>query len=151
MSIENNRVALGCVHLQCTLPPVWLRSYLIKFLIWNLSYIPCSEPSLTVLLLDVIFTMYARHPSLHNSPHFTAPFKIPPWSWAPLWDDSAYFTSAFALSWAPPWDDSAYFTSACVLWSCNVWGGGRGIEVYSSTGLDEIRNHFHHTHLASWP
>ena len=38
--------------------------YLIKFLFGNLSYNPCSEPSRTVLLdLDVMFTMYARHPS----------------------------------------------------------------------------------------
>ena len=38
-------------------------SYLIKFSIRNLSYSPCSEPSRTVLLLDVMYTMYARHPS----------------------------------------------------------------------------------------
>ena len=38
-------------------------SYLVKFLIWNLSYSPCSEPNHTVLLLDVMYTMYARHPS----------------------------------------------------------------------------------------
>ena len=36
-------------------------SYLIKFSIRNLSYSPCSEPSRTVLLPDVIYTMYARH------------------------------------------------------------------------------------------
>ena len=37
-------------------------SYLIKFLIGNLSYSPCSEPSHTVLFPDVMYTMYARHP-----------------------------------------------------------------------------------------
>ena len=40
--IEYTRVALGC-----TLLPVWLAHtgvYLIKFLIVNLSYSPCSEP-----------------------------------------------------------------------------------------------------------
>ena len=36
--------------------------YLIKFLIRNLSYSPSSEPSRTVLLLDIMYTMYARHP-----------------------------------------------------------------------------------------
>ena len=54
-TIEYTRVALGC-----TLPPVWPRSYLIKFLIRNLSNSPCSEPSRTVLFPDVMFT---RHPS----------------------------------------------------------------------------------------
>ena len=51
---------------QCTVPPVWLVPkgvYLIIFLIGNLSYIPCSEPSRTVLFLDQMYTMYARHPS----------------------------------------------------------------------------------------
>ena len=38
-------------------------SHLVKFLIRNLSYSPWSEPSRTVLLLDVMYTMYARHPS----------------------------------------------------------------------------------------
>ena len=59
--IEYTRVALGC-----TLPPVWLVPpgvYLIKFLIGNLSYSPCSEPSRTVLFPDVTYTMYARYPS----------------------------------------------------------------------------------------
>ena len=37
--------------------------YLIKFLIGNLSYSPCSEPSRTVLFPEVTYTMYARHPS----------------------------------------------------------------------------------------
>ena len=36
-------------------------SYLIKFSIGNLSYSPCSEPSHTVLLPDVLYKMYARH------------------------------------------------------------------------------------------
>ena len=36
--------------------------YLIKFLIRNLSCTPCSKPSRTVRLLDVMYTMYARHP-----------------------------------------------------------------------------------------
>ena len=57
MTIEYTRVALGC-----TLPPVWLELYLIKFLIRNLSYSPCSEPSRTVLSREVTYTMYARHP-----------------------------------------------------------------------------------------
>ena len=59
LSIENTRVALGC-----TLPPVWLVPtgvHLIKFIIGNLSYSPCSKPSRTVLLLDVMCTMYACH------------------------------------------------------------------------------------------
>ena len=60
-TIEYTRVALGC-----TLPPVWLVPtgvYLIKFLIGNLSYSPCSEPGRTVLFPDVTSTgtMYARH------------------------------------------------------------------------------------------
>ena len=38
-------------------------SYLIRFSNRNLSYGPCSEPSRTVDLPDVIYTMYARHPS----------------------------------------------------------------------------------------
>ena len=38
-------------------------SYLIKFSIRNLSYSPSSEPSQTVLLPDVMYTMYARRPS----------------------------------------------------------------------------------------
>ena len=57
---EYTRVALGC---KCTLPPVWLVPtgvYLIKFLIGNLSYSPCSEPSHTVLFPDVTYTMYAQ-------------------------------------------------------------------------------------------
>ena len=59
-SIEYTRVALGC-----TLPPVWLGPtgvYLIKFLIGNLSNSPCNEPSLTVLFLDVTYTMYTASP-----------------------------------------------------------------------------------------
>ena len=48
-----------------TLPPVWLKVstsvYLIKCLIGNLSYSPCSEPSCTVLFPD-------------ESTPFTAPF-----------------------------------------------------------------------------
>ena len=47
--------------LACTVPPVWLELP-DKFLIGNLSYIPSSEPSRTGLLLDVMYTMYARHP-----------------------------------------------------------------------------------------
>ena len=50
---------------QKVLASVWLLPtvvYLIKFLIGNLSYSPCSEPSRTVLLLDVMYTMYARPP-----------------------------------------------------------------------------------------
>ena len=48
---------------QCTAPPVWLVPtcvYLIKFLIWNLSYSLCNEPSCTVLFLNLMYTMYAR-------------------------------------------------------------------------------------------
>ena len=82
------------MHLNCP----WLyvpvhsrlcgRSYLMKFLIRNLSYIPCDEPSRnipcdepsrTVLFPDVMFTMYARHLSKHNSPPLSALFIIPPW------------------------------------------------------------------------
>ena len=60
--IEYTRVALGCsVHSR-----LCGRSYLIKFLIRNLSYSPCSEPSRTVLFSDVMFTMYARHPYPHG-------------------------------------------------------------------------------------
>ena len=44
-------------------------SYLVKFLIRNLSYSPCSEPSRAVLLLDVI----------HNSPPGPLHIIIPPW------------------------------------------------------------------------
>ena len=47
--------------LACTVPPMWLELH-DKFLIGNLSYIPSSEPSRTGLLLDVMYTMYARHP-----------------------------------------------------------------------------------------
>ena len=50
--IEYTRVALAC-----TLPPMWLVPtgvYLIKYLIGNLSYGPCSEPSRTVLFPDVL-------------------------------------------------------------------------------------------------
>ena len=45
--------------LDCTLPPVWLVPtgvYLIYFLIGNLSYSPGSEPSHTVLFLDVMYS-----------------------------------------------------------------------------------------------
>ena len=59
--IEYTRVSLGS-----TLPHVWLVPtgvYLIKFIIGNLSYSPCSEPSHTVLFPDVTYMMYARHPS----------------------------------------------------------------------------------------
>ena len=51
--------------LACTVYTVQSRlcgwSYLIKFSIGNLSYSPCSEPSHTVLLPDVLYKMYARH------------------------------------------------------------------------------------------
>ena len=57
--IEYTRVALG----STVLSRLCGRSYLIKFLIGNLSYSPCSKPSRTVLLLNVMFTMYPRHPS----------------------------------------------------------------------------------------
>ena len=57
--IEYSRVAL-----PCTLPPVWLElRYRIHFLIGKLSYSPSSDPSLAVLLLDVMYTMYAHHRS----------------------------------------------------------------------------------------
>ena len=49
--------------LDCTVSPVWLVPtgvYLITFLIGNLSYSPCNEPSRTVLILDQMYTMYAR-------------------------------------------------------------------------------------------
>ena len=59
MHIEYSRVAL-----PCTLPPVWLHGvYLIYFLIGNLSYIPCSEPSRSVRLLDVMYTTDPHHKS----------------------------------------------------------------------------------------
>ena len=48
--------------------------YLISFLIGKISYSPCSEPSRTVLFPDLTYTMYARHPSLHQTPPFTAPY-----------------------------------------------------------------------------
>ena len=81
-TIEYTGVALGC-----TLPPVWLVPtgvYLIKFLIGTLSYSPCSKPSRTVLLPDVTHTMYARHPSKHESPPFTAPYYYSSLDWPPL-------------------------------------------------------------------
>ena len=55
-TIEYTRAALAC-----TVPPVWLELYLVKFLIKNLSYSPCmySEPSHTVIFLNVMYTMYA--------------------------------------------------------------------------------------------
>ena len=37
--------------------------YLIKFFFGNLSYTPCTDPSRTVLLLDVMYTMHSHHPS----------------------------------------------------------------------------------------
>ena len=43
-------------------------SYLIKFSIRNLSYCPCSETHHAVFLPDVIYTMYARHPSTIHPP-----------------------------------------------------------------------------------
>ena len=46
-------------------------SYLIKFLIRNLSYSLCSEPSRTVHLPAVMYTMYARQ---NNSPPLAAPY-----------------------------------------------------------------------------
>ena len=51
--------------LGCTLPPVWLVPtgvYLIKFLIRNLSYSPCSEPSRTVLFPNVTYTLHNVRP-----------------------------------------------------------------------------------------
>ena len=43
-------------------------SYLIKFLIRNLSYSLCSQPNRTVLFPDVMFTMYARNPHSGTKP-----------------------------------------------------------------------------------
>ena len=56
--------------------------YLIYFLIGNLSYTPCCEPSRTVLLLDVIYCTHTtdrHHRRQWNSPPWAAPFIIPPW------------------------------------------------------------------------
>ena len=36
--------------------------YLVKFLIRNLSYSPCSEPSRTVLLLNVMYIVHNVRP-----------------------------------------------------------------------------------------
>ena len=49
--------------LACTWSRLCGWSYLIQFSFRNLSNSPCSEPSCTVLLPDVMYTMYARHPS----------------------------------------------------------------------------------------
>ena len=48
----------GPIPVHCTVysPACVSGLYLIKFLIGNLSYSPCSEPSRTVLLLDVMYT-----------------------------------------------------------------------------------------------
>ena len=55
-TIEYTRAALAC-----TVPPVWLELYLVKFLIKNLSYSLCMyrETSHTVIFLNVMYTMYA--------------------------------------------------------------------------------------------
>ena len=64
--------------LACTVYTVQSRlcgwSYLIKFSIGNLSYSPCSEPSHTVLLPDVLYKMYARHAPVYNSPPWAASY-----------------------------------------------------------------------------
>ena len=58
----NHRVSTGILEgaVHCTVysvhPDFVAGVYLIYFLIGNLSYIPCSEPSRTVLLLDVMYT-----------------------------------------------------------------------------------------------
>ena len=73
-NIEYSRGAL-----PCTLPPVWLVSrtvYLIYFLIGNLSYTTCSEPSRTDLLLDVMYIMDSHHRSKSNSPPWATPFNL---------------------------------------------------------------------------
>ena len=58
--------------LPCSVRPGWHGVYLIKFLIRNPSYNPCSEPSRTVLLLDVMYTTEAHHPTKWNSPSWSA-------------------------------------------------------------------------------
>ena len=49
--------------------------YLIKFSIRNLSYSPCSEPSRTVLLPDVMYIMYTPATRL-NTIHPPGPLHI---------------------------------------------------------------------------
>ena len=58
--------------LGCTVPPVWLE--LPEFVIGNLSYTPCREPSRTVLMLDVMYTMNAATRLNTKHPPFTAPY-----------------------------------------------------------------------------
>ena len=60
----------GDAH-PCTVPPGTIS---VKFIIGNLSYSPCSEPSCTVRLLDV---MYTRLNTI--LPPWATPFIIPPW------------------------------------------------------------------------
>ena len=51
--------------------------YLIYFLIGNLSYSPCSEPSSTVLLLDVMYTMDPLFPTTQlNEIHHPRPLYL---------------------------------------------------------------------------
>ena len=72
---SNHRVVHYCEcrrALGCTLPPEWLVSstvYLIYYLIGNLSYTSSSEPSLTVLLLDV---MYTTDPHQRSAPYYNS-------------------------------------------------------------------------------
>ena len=51
-------------------------SYLIYFLIGKLSYSPSSEPSHTVLLLDVMYTTDPHLRSKSYSPPWAAPFNL---------------------------------------------------------------------------
>ena len=63
---------------QCTAPPVWLVPtgvYLITFLIGNLSYSPCSEPSRAVLFLDLMYTQCTPASRL-NTFHPPGPLHI---------------------------------------------------------------------------
>ena len=69
--IEYSRGAL-----TCTLPLCVAGVYLIYFSIGNLSYTPCSEPSRSVLLLDVIYTTDFHHQSTSNSPPWANPFNL---------------------------------------------------------------------------
>ena len=69
--------------LGCTLPHVWLVPtgvYLIYVLIGNLSYTPWSEPSRTLLFLDVMNTTDPHQRRKSNSPRWGRSILIPPCS-----------------------------------------------------------------------
>ena len=71
-TIEYCRGALPCTYTPACVAVI----YLIYFLIGNLSYTPCSEPSRTVLLLDVMYTTDPHHRSESYSPPWAAPFHV---------------------------------------------------------------------------